>query len=112
VFDAIQARKVGHIVARRRMRGKVTPPDVMTVKDRIGVEGPDWMCVTYKLLRSKGESLIRRVKSRLGFEGLTWQGLWNANIHVRLVLSVVYATAMAAARIERPEKRQSIAYFA
>jgi hypothetical protein len=34
------------------------------------------------------------------------------NIHVSLVLSVVYAAAIAAARIERPEKRQSIAYFA
>ena len=27
-------------------------------------EGPDWMCVAYKLLRSKAESLIGRVKSR------------------------------------------------
>ena len=112
VFDAIQARKMSHIIARRRMRGRVNHPDVLTVKDRIGVEGPDWMCVAYKLLRSKAESLIGRVKSRLGFERLTWQGLWNANIHVSLVLSVVYAAAIAAAQIERPEMRQSIAYFA
>ena len=101
-----------HIIARRRMRGKENPSDALTVKDRIGVEGPEWMCTVYKLLRSKAESIMGRVKSRLGFERLTWQGLGNAGIHVSLVLSVVYAAAIAAARIERPEKRQSIAYFA
>ena len=93
------------------MRGRVNPPEVLAVKDRIGVESPEWMCVAYKLLRSKAESLIGRLKSRLGFEGLTWQGLWNVNIHVSLVLSVVYAAAIAAARIERPEKQQSVAHF-
>ena len=112
IFDSLESRKVSHIIARRRMRGRINPPDVLTVKDRIGVEGPDWMCVTYKLLRSKAESLIGRVKSRLGYGRLTWQGLWNANIHVSLVLSVVYAAAIAAARMEKPELRQSIAYFA
>jgi hypothetical protein len=112
VFDAVQARKVGHIIARRRMRGKVNPPDVLTVKGRIDVEGPEWKRVAYKLMRPKAESLIGRVKSRLGFERLTWQGLWNANIHVSLILSVVYAAAIAAARIEKPDKRQSITYFA
>jgi len=96
----------------RRVRGRVNTPDILSIKDRIGVEGPDWMCVAYRLLRSKAESLIGRVKSRLGFERLTWQGLWNANIHVSLVLSVVYATAIAAARIEKPERRRSIAFFA
>ena len=112
VFDSLESRKVGHIIARRRMRGRENPPDVLTVKDRIGVEGPEWMCIAYKLLRSKAESLIGRVKSRLGFERFTWQGLWNASIHVSLVLSVVYAAAIAAARIEKPAMRQSIAYFA
>ena len=112
VFDSLESRKMGHIIARRRMRGRINPPDVLTVKDRIGVEGPDWMCVAYRLLRSKAESLMGRVKSRLGFEGLTWQGLWNASVHVSLVLCVVYAAAIAAAQIERPEMRQSIAYFA
>ncbi|MDH5201176.1 MAG: transposase [Candidatus Bathyarchaeota archaeon] len=112
VFDSLESRKVNHIIARRRMRGRENPSDALTVKDRIGVEGPEWMCTVYKLLRSKAESIMGRVKSRLGFERLTWQGLGNVSIHVSLVLSVVYAAAIAAARIERPEKRQSIAYFA
>jgi hypothetical protein len=112
VFDSLESRKVGHIIARRRMRGRVNPPDVLTVMDRIGVEGPEWMCVAYKLLRSKAESLIGRGQSRLGFERLTWQGFGNVSIYISLVLSVVYAVAIAAARIEKPKMRQNIAYFA
>ena len=112
VFDSLESKKVGHIIARRRMKDRVNPPDVLTVKDRIGVEGPEWMCIVYKLLRSKAESLIGRVKSRLGFERLTWQGLGNVSIHVSLVLSVVYAAAIVVAQLERPDLRQSIAYFA
>jgi hypothetical protein len=38
--------------------------------------------------------------------------VWNVSIHVSLVLSVVYAAAIAAARIEKPAMLQSIAYFA
>jgi len=112
VFDAVERRKMGHVIARRRMRGRINPPDVLTVRDRIGVEGPEWMCSAYKLLRSKAESLMGRVKSRLAYGRLTWQGLWNAYVHVSLILIVVYATSIAAARINRPELRQSIAYFA
>jgi len=41
VFEVLQSRKVDHIIARRRIRGKVNPPDVLTAKDRIGVEGPE-----------------------------------------------------------------------
>jgi len=40
VFDSLESRKVGHIIARRRMRGRVNTPDMLTIKDRIGVEGP------------------------------------------------------------------------
>ena len=43
---------------------------------------------------------------------LTWQGLENVSIHVSLVLMVIYAVAIAAFRIDRPELRQSIAFFA
>jgi len=65
VFDSMESRKVGYVIARRRMRGRVNPPDVLTVKDRISVEGPERMCVVYRLLRSKAESLIERVKSHV-----------------------------------------------
>jgi hypothetical protein len=52
-----------------------------------------------------------RVKSRLAYRRLTWQGLSNASIHVSLVLMVVYAVCIAAYSIGRPELRQSVAFF-
>ncbi len=112
VFDALQARKIDDVIAWRRLRGRVNPSDVLSVKDRIDVEGPEHLRVVYKMLRAKSESLNGRVKSRLAYGRLTWQGLWNACIHTCLAFCLVYAVAIAAAFIGRPELRYSIAYFA
>jgi len=84
---------------------------VLTVKDRIDVEGPEWERVIYKRLRAVVEG-FGRAKSRLTYERLTWQGLQNASIHVGLVLMVAYAVCIAAYGIDRPELRQSVAFFA
>ena len=112
VFEALEARRMAPLVAWRSMKGRENPPDVLTVKDRIDVEGPEWMRAVYKRLRALVEGFIGRVKTRLGYGRLTWQGLENASIHVSLVLMVVYAVAIAAFRIGRPELRQSVAFFA
>ena len=61
-------------------------------------------------LRAKAESLNSRVKNRLAYSRLTWQGLENAPIHVSLILSIVYTVATTL--IGRPELRYSIAHFA
>ena len=111
-FDALETRKVDHIIVWRRMKGRVNPFDVLTVKDRIDVEGPEWKRAIYERMRAMSESLNGRVKSRLAYSRLTWQGLENASIHVSLVLMVVYAAAIAATLIGRPELRYSITYFA
>ena len=37
-FDALEDRKVDHVIAWRRMKGRMNPPGVLTVKDRIDVE--------------------------------------------------------------------------
>jgi len=100
------------LVAWRSMKRRVNPPDVLTVKDRIDVEGPEHKRVAYKRLRALVEGFIGRVKSRLGYERLTWQGLGNASTHVSLVLMVAYAVCIAAYGIGRPELRQSVAFFA
>ena len=42
VFEALDARKMGNLIAWRRMRGRENPPGALTVKDRIDVEGPEW----------------------------------------------------------------------
>jgi len=112
VFEALEARKVSSLVAWRRMRGRENPPDVLTIRERIDVEGPEHKRVIYKRLRAVVEGFIGRVKSRLAYGRLTWQGLENVGIHVGLVLMVVYAVAIAAFRIGRPELRQSVAFFA
>ena len=112
VLDAIEARKVAPLIAWRRMRGRENQPGALTIRDRIDVEGPEHKRVVYKRLRAVVEGFIGRVKSRLGYGRLTWQGLENTSIYVSLVLIVVYAVAIAAHRIGRPELRQSVAYFA
>ena len=105
VFDVLEARRMAPLVAWRRMKRRVNPPDVLTVKDRIDVEGPEYKRVVYKRLRALVEGFIGRVKCRLGYGRLTWQGLENVSIHVSLVLMVVYAVAIAAFRLGRPELR-------
>jgi len=112
VFDALSARKIGGVIPWRRLKGRVNPSDVLSVKDRIDVEGPEHLRVVYKRLRAKSESLNGRVKARLAYGRLTWQGLWNACVHACLVFCVVYAVCIVAAFMGRPELRYSIAYFA
>jgi hypothetical protein len=112
VFDLLDSLKIDHIIAWRRLKSRENPADVLTVKDRIDVEGPEYKCVIYKRLRAMVEGFNGRVKSRLAYQRLTWQGLENVGIHVSLVLMVAYAVCIAAYGIGRPELRQSVAFFA
>ena len=40
VFQTLEQRKIKHIIPWRRLKGRTNPLDVLTVKDRIDVEGP------------------------------------------------------------------------
>ena len=112
IFDLLDKLKMSQVIAWRKLKGRVNPPEVLSVKDRIDVEGPEWMRVVYKRLRAAAESFNGRAKSRLAYQRLTWQGLENVSIHVGLVLMVAYAVCIAAYGIGRPELRQSVAFFA
>jgi hypothetical protein len=112
VFDALNSRKMDCVIPWRRLKGRENPSDVLSVKDRIDVEGPEHLRVIYKMLRAKSESLNGRVKARLAYSRLTWQGLGNACIHACLVFCVVYAVTVVAALLGKPELQYSIAYFA
>jgi hypothetical protein len=112
VFDLLESLKIDGVIAWRRLKGRRNPSDVLTVKNRIDVDGPEWKKRIYKRLRAMVEGFNGRAKSRLAYERLTWQGLENASIHVGLVLMVAYAVCIAAYGIGRPELRQSIAFFA
>lgn len=112
IFNALSSRKISSVIPWRRLKGRENPTDVLSVKDRIDVEGPQHLRVVYKMLRAKSESLNGRVKARLAYSRLTWQGLGNACIHTCLVFCAVYAVVIAAALLEKPELQYSIAYFA
>jgi hypothetical protein len=51
VFGLLDSFKIGHIIAGRRLKGRKNLADVLTLKDRIDVEGPEWMRAIYKRLR-------------------------------------------------------------
>jgi len=112
IFNALSSRKISSVIPWRRLKGRENPSEVLSVKDRIDVEGPQYLRVVYKMLRAKSESLNGRVKARLAYSRLTWQGLGNACIHTCLVFCVVYAVVIAAAFLEKPELQYSVAYFA
>jgi hypothetical protein len=112
VFNVLRKKRVGNVIAWRHLKGRVNPPEVLSAKDRIDVEGPEHLRVLYKRLRAMVESLNSRVKSRLDFSQFTWQGLGNACIRTCWVLCLVYAAVIAAAQLGRPELEYSIAYFA
>ena len=112
VFSLLESLKIGSVIAWRRLKGRENPTVVLTVKDRIDVEGPEWKRVIYKRLRAVVKGFNGRAKSRLGYQRLTWQGLENASTYVSLVLMVAYAVCIAAHNIGRQELCQSVAFFA
>ena len=112
LFMALESRKLEHVIPWRRLKNRDNPPDVLSVKDRIDLEGPEHLRSIYHRLRAPNKGLFGRAKCRLGLSRFTWQGLDNVHIHVSLALFVAYGVCIAAYCIGRPELRQSIAYFA
>jgi hypothetical protein len=112
VFGALNARRIDAVIPWRRLKGRETPSHVLSVKERIDVEGPEHLRVVYKRLRSKSESMNGRVKARLAYSRFTWRGLKNACIHACLIFSVVYSVVIVASLLGRPELQYSTAFFA
>lgn len=67
ILDALEARKVDYLIAWRRLKGRVNPSDVLTMKDRIDVEGPEHLRCIYHRLRAIVEGFNGRVNCRLGY---------------------------------------------
>jgi len=112
VFHTLEQRRIEHLIPWRRLRGRMNPPGVLTVKDRIQVEGPGHKRVVFGRLRARVESFISALKNHLAYDQFTWKGLENASIHTSLALCVVYAVAIAASKMGRSDLARSIAYFA
>jgi len=111
VFKAHEARKIAHVIPWRKVKGRTNPPDVLTVKDKITVEGPEHLKVIYGRLRATAEGFISTLKTQLGYDNYTWKGLENASIHTSLAICLFYAVTIAAYKMGKPEQARSIAYF-
>jgi len=112
VFHLLEQKKIDCLIPWRRLKGRLNPTDVLTVKDRILVEGPEHKRVVYRRLRARVESFISTLKNHLAYSRFTWKGLDNASIHTSLTFCVVYAVFIAASKLNRPVLTGSIAYFA
>ena len=112
LFTVLEQKKIGHLIPWRRLKRRVNSPEELVVKGRIDMEGPGWKRMVYKRLRAMVEGYIGRVKTRLHYHQFTWKGLANAAIHNCLTFSLVYAVAIAAMKMGRPDLARSIAYFA
>ena len=53
------------------MKDRDNPADVLTVRDRIDAEGPEWRRAVYKPLQAVVDGFIVSVKSRLAYGQLT-----------------------------------------
>src|SRR4030065_930440 len=60
VFDTLNDMKVSGVIPWRRLRGRENPSDVLSVKDRIDVEGPEHLRVGCEVLRGLSEILNGR----------------------------------------------------
>ena len=112
LFTVLEQKKIGHIIPWRRLKRRANPQEELVVTGRIDVEGPEWKRVIYKRLRAMVEGYIGRIKTRLHYHQFTWKGLANASIHNSLTFILVYAVAIAALKMGRPDLTRSIAYFA
>jgi len=86
VFQTLEKRKIKHIIPWRKLKGRTNPPDVLTVKDKITVEGPEHLKIIYGRLRATAEGFISALKTQLGYDNYTWKGLDNASIHTSLAI--------------------------
>jgi len=111
VFQTVENRKITHVIPWRKLKGRTNPPDVLTVKDKITVEGPEHLKIIYGRLRATAEWFISTLKTQLGYDNFTWKGLDNASIHTSLAICLFYAVNIAAIKMGKPQQARSIAYF-
>jgi hypothetical protein len=58
LFDALESRKLEHVTLWGSLKGRVNPPDVLSVKNRFDVECPEHLRSIYHRLRTHNESLF------------------------------------------------------
>ena len=52
LFMALESRKLEHVIPWRRLKNRKNPSDVLSVKNKIGVEGPEHLRSLYHRLKA------------------------------------------------------------
>ena len=126
-----QGKRVGRVMADRqyysedifkaigKLRAEPVIPYPPNVKDpminlyltkRFKVKGDERLVEIYKL-RMAVERSFRAGKLELGMENVRWRGIAKVRMHVAIIFSCIYAVAIAAHKVGRPELANSIAAF-
>jgi hypothetical protein len=126
-----QGKRVGKVIADRqyysedifkavgRLRAEPVIPYPSNVKEpmidlwlnkRFKVKGDSRLVELYKL-RMAVERGFRAGKLELMMENLRWRGVAKIRMHVAIVFSCIYAVAIVAHKIGRPDLANSIAAF-
>ncbi|KPV65297.1 MAG: hypothetical protein AOA65_0332 [Candidatus Bathyarchaeota archaeon BA1] len=82
----------------------------LCVTKRFKVKGDPRLVELYKL-KMAVERAFKAGKLKLMMENLRWRGVAKVRMHVALCCSCLYAVAITAHRIGRPELANSIAAF-
>jgi hypothetical protein len=61
----LENRKIAHVIPWRKLKGRTNPPSVLTVKDKITVEGPEHLKIIYGRLRATAEGFMSTLKTSL-----------------------------------------------
>jgi hypothetical protein len=124
-------KRISHVIADRQyysahvftaireLRAEPVIPYPLNVKDRLinlwvtkrfKVRGDPRLVNLYKL-RMTVERGFKAGKLELMMENLCWRGIAKARMHVAICFTCIYAVAITAHKIGRPELANSIATF-
>ena len=84
VFSSLRAKGISNIIAWRRLEGRDNPPGVLTVKDRIDVEGPVQL-VCLKICLHPEQEICQLIEA--GFEYLC--NYSSKKMHVALAANLL-----------------------
>jgi len=108
VFASVRKRGAEPIIPHPS--GVKSPLIDLWLTKRFKVKGDERLVEIYKL-RMAVERSFRAGKLELGMENVRWRGIAKVRMHVAIIFSCIYAVAIAAHKVGRPELANSIAAF-
>ena len=108
VFAAVRKRGAEPIIPHPS--GVKDPLIDLWLTKRFKVKGDERLVEIYKL-RMAVERSFRAGKLELGMENVRWRGVAKVRMHVAICFACIYAVAITAHKVGRPELANSIAAF-